>query len=415
MWDLSSQYYTHNLRTQHTVATCLVFHPAKLLLYAGWTTGALTAWDLASSKLAANMEAHFSAVTQLAISRGGERAVSGGRDSVVVVWDLATHTKLATVPVFGPVEGLQLLPGSLTVVLATEQKLAIWSLEGKPRHVTSLDLGSSVTSLAAGDSGDTCHVTTSDHNLVTVAVTETSLAVADTVVGDNDQVLALGLLGADSSHLAVACNSPLLRVYSRDTWRCELVPGHADTVLCLAVHADGERVATGSKDNTVRVWRLGGAGTLASLAAGAGHTQSVGGVAWCGDAVASVSADTTLKVWSVQDTGSGGSLVSVRTEIAHEKDINCVAVSPDGGLIVTGGQDKLAKLWRSSDLGQVMVYINNLSRLIINHCNNCAGCCVAGSHPRRVVRCLQPRGPPGGHRRRGRRGADVEPRGGEPH
>ena len=101
--------------------------------------------------------------------------------------------------------------------------------------------------------------------------------------------------------------------------------------------------------------------TLASLAAGAGHTQSVGGVAWCGDAVASVSADTTLKVWSVQDTGSGGSLVSVRTEIAHEKDINCVAVSPDAGLIVTGGQDKLAKLWRSADLGQVRVIIHDQS------------------------------------------------------
>jgi len=48
------------------------------------------------------------------------------------------------------------------------------------------------------------------------------------------------------------------------------------------------------------------------------------------------------------------SLTSIRTEIAHDKDINCVCVSPDGGLIATGSQDKLAKLW-NKELGLVSV------------------------------------------------------------
>ena len=107
-----------------------------------------------------------------------------------------------------------------------------------------------------------------------------------------------------------------------------------------------------SKDNTVRLWRLSKEGGLETVGVGAGHTQSVGGVAWCGDnSLVTVSADTTLKLWTV----TGTSLVSVRTEIAHDKDINCVSVSPDGGLVVTGGQDKLAKLWSSRDLGLVSV------------------------------------------------------------
>ena len=37
--------------------------------------------------------------------------------------------------------------------------------------------------------------------------------------------------------------------------------------------------------------------------------------------------------------------------IAHEEDINCVSVSPDGGLIATDSQDKL---W-STDMGLVTV------------------------------------------------------------
>ena len=358
VWDLSAQYFTHNLRTANNVCTTITFHPQRLLLYAGWVTGALTVWDLTSSNLLANMEAHYSAVTSLVITEEGSRAVSGGRDSVVVVWELSSHTKLATVPVFSPVEGLQLTTGHLTVILATKHKLAVWSLEGKPKLVRELDIGSNVTRLTRSETEDTYHVTTSDHNLMTVKLRKDIMVVTDTVVGDNDQVLALGLLGqgkeeaAPGTHLAVACNSPAVRLYNRNTWQCSLHPGHTDTVLCLACHEDSQLLVTGSKDNTIRVWRLE-AGGLTSVAVGAGHTKSVGGVAWAGDGVVSVSADTTLKVWSLNT--ETGTMVSTRTEIAHEKDINCVAVSPDSGLIVTGGQDKLAKLWRSADLGLVSV------------------------------------------------------------
>ena len=353
MWDITSQYYTHNFRTNNNVCTVITFHPEKLLLYAGWVTGAITCWDMSNSKLVANMEAHFSAVTSLCINDDASRAVSSGRDSVVVVWDLVANSKLSTVPVFSPVEGMMLLNNKLSVLIATEQKLVKWNLEGKPRPKGELDIGSNVTTLMRGETSDTCHVTTSDHNLVTIDLSDKNISVGDTVVGDNDQILSLGLLGDTCQYLIMACNSPALRLYSRDTWKCSLYPGHTDTVLCLSVNHDNTMLVTGSKDNSVRVWKLQEGGELVCVAVGNGHTQSVGGVSWCGDHVVSVSADTTVKMWSVNTETK--TLVSVRTEIAHEKDINCVSVSPDAGLIITGSQDKTAKLWRSSDLSMMSV------------------------------------------------------------
>ena len=347
VWDLSSQYFTHNLRSPHTVVTLLTFHPRDLLLYVGHTTGALACWDLAQSSLLHTMEAHFSAVTAFAISPDSKRAVSAGRDAVCVVWNLETHTKLSTIPVFSPVEGLVMLEGCERVLLAVEDRLCVWKLEGGAGMKSELRVGSNVTSLSVTEP-HTAHLTTTDHNLLTVRVTGTEISLEDTVVGDNDQVLSLTRLG--ESHLAVACNSPAVRLYDLNTWRCSLSPGHTDTVLAVAGR-DG-RLVSSSKDNTLRLWRLSGQGGLEALGVGAGHTQSVGGVAWCGDTnVVTVSADTTLKLWSVAED----SLVSVRTEIAHDKDINCVSVSPDGGLVVTGGQDKLAKLWSSRDLSLVSV------------------------------------------------------------
>ena len=165
VWDLTSQYYTHNLRSPHTVVTVLTFHPTQLLLYVGHASGALSCWDLSQSKLLHNMEAHLSAVTALSISPDTNRAVSAGRDSVCVVWDLTTHTKLSTIPVFSPVEGLVMLEGSHRVMLALEDRLCVWRLEGGSGQRSELRVGSSVTSLTGGE--DKVHITTSDRNLVT--------------------------------------------------------------------------------------------------------------------------------------------------------------------------------------------------------------------------------------------------------
>jgi len=38
---------------------------------------------------------------------------------------------------------------------------------------------------------------------------------------------------------------------------------------------------------------------------------------------------------------------------AHDKDINTVAVSPNDALVATGSQDKLIKIWSSTDLSPV--------------------------------------------------------------
>ena len=344
------------------MATAVRIHPTKLLLYGGFASGGLFCWDLSTSKLEHTMSAHLSAVTGLEV--GSERAVSCGRDAVAVLWDLVTHAKLATVPVFGPAEGVVLL-ASGKVVVAVGETLSVWDL-AKAKQEDKLDLGSEVTLLRPGLES-VVHCATTDLNLVTVQL-EPRLRIKDTVVGNNDevifllvllavaappapnptppQVLDLVHLGPSSSHLVLASNSPALRLYDTSTWTCALAPGHRDTVLCLATCPfDPLLLASGSKDKEVRVWRLEDQ-RLTCLVVGSGHTEALGGLAWAseeGGGLYSVSKDTTLKVWVVGTDG----MTATRTEIAHEKDINCVAVSVGGreGLVCTGGQDKVAKLW----------------------------------------------------------------------
>ena len=135
-------------------------------------------------------------------------------------------------------------------------------------------------------------------------------------------------LRADT-HVALATNSSLIRVYSTSSLDARLVAGHSEIVLCLDRGAQGRVLASGSKDRSARVWapvrRRDGDGVSAQtvpewrcVAVCEGHAESVGAVAmsrraFAGDAEDAPSAaagdnlrfmftgsqDRTIKMWDL--------------------------------------------------------------------------------------------------------------------
>jgi U3 small nucleolar RNA-associated protein 13 len=116
-------------------------------------------------------------------------------------------------------------------------------------------------------------------------------------------------------------------------------------------------LASGSKDNSARVWapqntELG----WGCVAMCEGHAESIGTVMFERDDVPRFlftgSQDRTIKVWDLNgvptEVGATSTPVrckSVSTTRAHEKDINALDSSPGGALLVSGSQDKTAKVW----------------------------------------------------------------------
>ena len=90
----------------------------------------------------------------------------------------------------------------------------------------------------------------------------------------------MSLIGEGESHVAVATNSEEVKVFCRDTGSCQLLNGHSGIVLTLSSTHDGHVVATGSKDNMIRLWRMDSSTSLFEcVAVGTGHTHAVGAVA----------------------------------------------------------------------------------------------------------------------------------------
>ena len=66
-------------------------------------------------------------------------------------------------------------------------------------------------------------------------------------IGYNDDILDAKLIGDDDSHLVVATNSSLVKVFNLDTWDCQILEGHTDIVLCVDVYKEERMIVTGSK------------------------------------------------------------------------------------------------------------------------------------------------------------------------
>ena len=116
--------------------------------------------------------------------------------------------------------------------------------------------------------------------------------------------------------------------------------GHTETVISLSFSPDGRTLASGSHDNTIRLWDVAtGAARGKPLA---GHTDSVSSVAFSpdGKTLASGSDDKTIRLWDVSTGVSKG-----RPLAGHTNWVTSVSFSPDSRTLASGSSDNTIRLW----------------------------------------------------------------------
>jgi cytochrome c len=111
-----------------------------------------------------------------------------------------------------------------------------------------------------------------------------------------------------------------------------VLEGHTAPIVALAVSPDGALLASGSWDQTVRLWPLaGGAPRVLE-----GHTQNVNGLAFAPDGrtLVSVSYDQSIRVWPLSGPPAP-------TVVAMPSPLNAIAIGGDGEIAAGGADGKL--------------------------------------------------------------------------
>jgi len=127
--------------------------------------------------------------------------------------------------------------------------------------------------------------------------------------------------------------------------------GHSDWVNSVAFHPTLPFLASGSDDQTAKLWRLDSDGSVATCVATLeGHSSYVTSVAFHPTLLllATGSYDETAKLWHFSANGSGATCVATldRSNEGHSGVVRSVAFHPTAPLLATGSLDSTAKLWR---------------------------------------------------------------------
>ncbi len=112
--------------------------------------------------------------------------------------------------------------------------------------------------------------------------------------------------------------------------------GHIASVATVDISPDGHLIASGSMDNTVKLWRQNGE-LVRTLV---GHQAAVRAIGFSpdGQILASAGEDTTIKLWRQDGT-------LIKTLKSHDASVWGLAFSPDARFMVSGSWDRKIKVW----------------------------------------------------------------------
>ncbi|KAL1874759.1 hypothetical protein VTK73DRAFT_236 [Phialemonium thermophilum] len=434
VWDIAGGYVTHTLRGPSVMVSALHFfevaagedQPQKrkpkkggskgapvvengapgetsFRLAAGGQDGRIRVWDLNKRVVIADLDSHVSNVQGLDYSTSQHALVSGSRDKTIIWWDSRTWASRRVTPCFELVEAVGFLEdGRLTYSAGANGCVRLWETE-TGREVTKEQQakgeGEAVVSAVCISQARLLLCVQVDHTLAlyqTPQLEESPISSLDPlrpfkrISGTHDEIVDLAYLLPDQSILALATNSEDVRLVSvadhepssdslseGSAAYCgqdvALLKGHQEIVLTIDVDWSGHWVATGSKDNTARLWRVDGSQDVYTpYAVFTGHAESLGAVALPKTVPQSQDArddplshppeflltgsqDQTIKKWDIprqRPQGLGKGSRAIFTRKAHDKDINALDINSNGQLFASASQDKTVKIW-DVEVGEV--------------------------------------------------------------
>ena len=162
------------------------------------------------------------------------------------------------------------------------------------------------------------------------------------LVGHNHFVSGLSL-SRDASHLLTSSWDSTLRLWDLSTRQTKkLFLGHTKDVLDVKFSPCNRRIISVSRDNSVKIWNI--LGDCKATLPGDSWATSIACAPMANEQSPLVIAvgywNGTVKIWTITEK-----VELTQTLKAHDGRCECVAFTPDGKWVITGGSDRKVVMW----------------------------------------------------------------------
>lgn len=310
-------------------------------------------WALESGALVQMLHGHAQGVMAVALTPDGALLAAAYQDHKIRLWDSTTHTlktvlnghtdEIEAVAWGAAASGGPLLLASGDV----EQKIHLWelargrlsqTLAGHTGWIYALAFHTREPWLVSASGDAKVRLWQMDYQAGSGTLLEQfavdGVLFRAVAVHPTERVIAAG------------CNSGAIYLWQQTgagEWLApRMLPGHTYWAASLAFSPDGEWLASGSYDRTIRLWHWR-TGELIHLLHG--HTEWVWSVAFHPQPtatqqwLASCGSDNTVRLWEAHS----GQLI--RTLHGHTNWVRAVTFSPDGTQLISGSSDETIKWW----------------------------------------------------------------------
>ncbi len=316
-------------------------------LYSGSKDQTIRAWDPADGRMLLQIDTPAE-VLSLARLGDGTKLASGGSDNLIRLWRIPVS---AAAPLSEPA-------GPVTAFALSLDRARLAIAQGDGRIALVDPAGLSVTQTLAGHQGGVAAISlNSDGSRLASVGADQMARVWDTASGESPAVIPVGpsaasavALSPTADRIALGRDDGSVSVFALDAAAPRGVGGDWGAVpQVAATTADGRLLAaTAVADGkpVVRIVDVASGNVLQTLA---GHEGAITSLAFSGNAqrIVTGSEDRSARVWNVGD----GALVA--TIAGHNAAVTAVALNADGGQATTAAADKVLTVWNVADGAQV--------------------------------------------------------------
>jgi WD40 repeat protein len=239
--------------------------------------------------------------------------------------------------------------GERIATASLDRTVKLWQADGV--HLQDLIHDAAVTSIRFSPTGDIIATTTADPNNMDnnkVLLWNQYGDRLNTATMKHDDAVTSVSFHPTQNQLASGSYDQTVKIWTEDGELINTLKGHRDIVLDVEYHPQGEVLASASADGTVKLWQTDGTLLKTLNVSTCSSTQEfdcfVYDISFSpdGKTLATASGDRAVKLWDWQ---KGTEQLSLK---GHNDSVLSVNFSPDGTMIASGSQDQTVKLWTTT-------------------------------------------------------------------